>query len=163
MSSFLLAYNMIEVQRIKDLVEAKFENTDKFLVELDVKSGNQIFIFIDGDQGLTIDDCIQLTRHIRKNVDSEVEDYELHVSSAGLDKPLKVLRQYQKNIGRELEVDPVEGKPFKAKLIRVDEQVVELEPVASKGKKKKKVEEEEHEAITMSFSEIKHAKIVIKF
>ncbi|MBI9033016.1 MAG: ribosome assembly cofactor RimP [Bacteroidales bacterium] len=153
---------MIESDRIKDLVDAKFEDTDMFLVELDIKPGNNIYIFIDGDSGVTISDCVQLSRYIRSNVDSEVEDYELHVSSAGLDKPLKLLRQFQKNLGKELEVDPVEGVPFKGTLIRVDENGVELEPVLSK-KKKKKSEEETPQTIVLSFAEIKHAKVVIKF
>ncbi|NCF75542.1 MAG: hypothetical protein GWO87_03600 [Xanthomonadaceae bacterium] len=94
---------MIEKKKIKNLVDEKLQNTEKFLVDIKIKSGNKILVFLDSDKSITIKDCADINRYIISKLDKEKEDFELRVSSAGLDKPFKLLRQYKKNIGKEVE------------------------------------------------------------
>ncbi len=153
---------MITKEQIETYVAEKFEGTDKFLVELNIKAGNKIEVFIDADNGLTIDDCKMLSRHVEGSLDREVEDFELHVSSAGLDKPIKLLRQYKKNIGRKLTVNLLEGAPVTGKLLEVNENGIILEKELKK-KKKKKGEPEIDPMLELKFDEIKEALVVISF
>ena len=101
---------MIDKVGILDLVCGFLEGTDKFLVDLHISKDNRINVSIDGDNGINIDDCIELSRYIESHLDREVEDFELNVASAGLDTPLKLLRQYKKNVGRSLRVELMTGE-----------------------------------------------------
>ena len=86
------------------------DGTDKFLIDLHVSKDNRINVSIDGDNGVNIDDCIELSRFIESHLDREVEDFELNVASAGLDSPLKFVRQYKKNVGRDIRIDTIDGQ-----------------------------------------------------
>ena len=101
---------MIEKIKILELVNNALEGSGKFLVNLKVTPDNRIYVDIDGDNGVTIDDCIELSRAIEGQLDRDEEDFALDVSSAGADQPLKLTRQYRKNVGRELEVVTVDGE-----------------------------------------------------
>jgi ribosome maturation factor RimP len=144
--------------KIKTLIEQQLEGSDKFLVDFVVKPANRIAVFIDGDQGITIDDCRMLSRAIESRFDKDQEDYELTVSSAGLDQPLKMFRQYKKNIGRDLEIIDQQGSKFEGVLVSVSDDSIELEHYAPKNKK-----EEKKTNTILRFSEIKSAKVIIKF
>ncbi len=143
--------------KINNLVLQFLEGTDKFLVDFVVQPGNKFSVFIDGDQGVTIQDCQSLSREIESNVDREVEDYDLTVSSAGLDHPLKLERQYRKNIGRELNVVTVGENKIEGILAVVTEQSIELMHPVKKPKK-----ENQQPNTILPYSEIKTAKITIK-
>ncbi len=93
------------------------ENTDQFLVDVEVKGGNVINVFVDGDNGISIGQCSKISRHIEASLNRDEEDYDLRVSSPGLDRPFKSKRQYLKYIGRDIEVDITDGKPLKGKLL----------------------------------------------
>ena len=99
---------MIEKIKILELVNQALEGTDKFLVNLKVTPDNRIYV--DGDNGVTIDDCIELSRAIESRLDRDEEDFALDVSSAGADQPLKLTRQMVKNIGREVEAMTFDGR-----------------------------------------------------
>ena len=101
---------MIEKIKILELVQGALEGTDKYLVNLKVTPDNRIYVDIDGDNGVNIDDCIELSRAVESQLDRDEEDFELNVSSAGADSPLKLTRQYVKNVGRDLEVVMFDGK-----------------------------------------------------
>jgi len=88
---------MITTEQIEKLVAEKLENKDVFLVDIRIRHGNRISVFLDSDTGVNIKTCAELSRYIEFNLDRESEDFELEVSSAGLDQPLKLLRQYVKN------------------------------------------------------------------
>ncbi len=152
---------MISKQKVADLIEEHLIGSDKFLVEFSVSSSNQIIVFIDGDQGVTIADCIALSRHIESNLDRETEDFELDISSAGLDLGLRIKRQYKKNIGREVDVKLIDNSKIKGKLIAVDEDFFTLELVAKK--KKKKTDEEEDLIKNIEFKDVRETKVVISF
>ena len=126
---------MIKKENIAAVAESYLDERGMFIVKLSVSPGNVINLYIDGDQGVTIDDCVALSRHIEQHFDRDVEDYELRVSSAGADQPYVNLRQYKKNIGRQVEVITREGKKIKGKLLDATEDHIEISPVAKKNKK----------------------------
>lgn len=117
---------MISAEDIRKTVEEKIGGTDRFVVEVKVKAGNRITVLLDSDTSVSIDDCIAVTRHIESVFDREKEDYDLTVSSAGIDQPYRLLRQYIKNIGREVEVRLKDNTVFKGKLVSADENCIRV-------------------------------------
>ena len=150
---FLLV--MIEKIKVLELVNSALEGSDKFLVNLKITPDNRIFIDIDGDNGVTIDDCIEVSRAVEGNLDREEEDFELNVSSAGADQPLKLTRQYRKNVGRELEVVTVDGEKAEGTLEDAGEDGIVLR---TKGTKK-----QAPETLRYAYRDIKTARVAIKF
>lgn len=148
---------MIEKDAITREVESVLAETDKFVVEIKVKAGNRITVLLDSDTSISIDDCIAVTRQIESVFDRETEDYDLIVSSAGIDQPYKLLRQYIKNVGREVEVTLKDGSIFTGKLTSADAEKISV----YRKTKVKKVETEETREIP--FAEIKQTKEVISF
>jgi len=132
------------------------EGTDRFLVSLSVGKGNLINVFVDSDTNITIGECAKISRFIESELDREVEDFELRVSSPGLDHPFKLLRQYKKYIGREISVTTADDRKHKGVLISVTENDLELEEAKGKKGKEKKV-------VKYLFNDIKEGKPVISF
>lgn len=128
---------MITKDQIEKLVDESLSATDIFLVEVKVKAGNKIMVFLDSDTAVCIDDCVRVSRYIESNLDREVEDYELDVSSAGLDHPLRLDRQFQKYLGRDVEVKMADGRKVIGKLLSFDAEIVEVETMKKKVKSKK--------------------------
>ncbi len=152
---------MISKQKIADLIEEHLTGTDKFLVDFSVSTSNYIIVFIDGDNGVTITDCIALSRKIESNLDRETEDFELDVSSAGLDLGLRVKRQYTKNIGRSVDVKLNDDTKITGILKAVDENTITIE--LPPEKKKKKTKEIVNLTKIIDFKDIKETKVVITF
>jgi ribosome maturation factor RimP len=153
---------MIEKGKIITLIEEKLTE-DQFIVEVEVSPANQISVLIDSEKGISIDDCVTISRQIEGNLDREEEDFELQVSSAGLGQPFKVFRQYTKNIGREIEVVLKDGQKMEGILKAVQETSFELESSKKEkveGKKKKELVTSIH---TIAFDEAKTVKNIIKF
>ena len=146
---------------ILGLIKDYLEGTDKFLVDMRISTDNRISVAIDGDNGITIEDCIELSRYIEKSLTRDEEDFELNVASAGLDNPLKLHRQYVKNIGRTIEITTNDGEKNRGKLLEVSDNdiVVELD----NHPKRKKAESDEEINKTFAFDDIQVAKIVVKF
>ena len=139
MSPLLL--NMISEKKINDLVADCLDGTDRFAVHIGVSSTNQINVIIDGDSGVTIDHCVELSRFIENSLDRESEDFELKVASAGIDYPYINLRQYKKNIGKAVKVLLNDGSVKRGKLIKADETAIEIEEeIKKKNSKSKKME-----------------------
>jgi ribosome maturation factor RimP len=152
---------MISKQKIADLIEEHLTGTDKFLVDFSVSTSNHIIVFIDGDNGVTISDCVALSRKIESNLDRETEDFELDVSSAGLDLGLRVKRQYVKNIGRSVDVKLNDNTKITGILKAVDENTITIELFPTK--KKKKTDEIIDLTKIIDFKDIKETKVVITF
>lgn len=151
---------MIDKNRIEELVKEKIEGTEMFLVHISVSNANKIAVLVDGLKGMPIDEYVKISRHIESNLDREEEDFELEVSSPGLDKPFKVKEQYIKNKGREIKVK-AQNKELKGKLKEVKDDKIILEVVKKeKGKKKNDLKTED---IELLLNEIKEAKVVISF
>jgi ribosome maturation factor RimP len=148
---------MISDRDIRNWVNEHLEGTDRYLVDVLIKSGNRILVFIDSDTSVLIEHCINLSKYIESQLDRDIEDFELNVSSAGLDHPYKMVRQYLKNIGREVSVVHNDGRRIAGKLIAADEQGFE---VLETTKVKKVVSEISHH---FQYNEIKETKEIIKF
>lgn len=126
---------MITNSHIKTLFEQWQKDENVFLVDCAIKPGNKIVVLIDRIGGLNITDCVELSRHFEGSLDREKEDFELSVSSPGADTPFKVLKQYQKNIGRKVSITTKDDVNIIGKLIKLEGNHIEIEP--EKGKKSK--------------------------
>ena len=152
---------MITKEKVLELAQEHLQDTARFLVEMEVGSGNQIALFIDGDESVSIDECVQLSRHIEFNLDRETEDFSLNVSSAGIDKPLKLIRQYNKYIGKNFELSLKTNEKLLARLQAVKENAIEVIPLiknpnAKKGAPQKLIE---GAAKTLTLDQIEESKI----
>jgi ribosome maturation factor RimP len=154
---------MITVEKIQRIAEAKIAEGSNFIVDIAVKPGNNIYVLLDNDKGLSIQDCVEMSRHIESNLDREAEDFELHVSSPGLDKPLKTLRQYQKYLGKELAVTDKDGNKYSGKLLKASKDGIELETKAKEAAAGKKGKQSVTRNISLTFDQIKQTKVVISF
>jgi ribosome maturation factor RimP len=159
-SPILLILKMITKEKIQILLEEVLSD-DMFIVDITVGTGNSILVSVDSDAGISVGECVQISRHIESSLDREVEDFSLEVSSPGLSLPLKVLRQYLKNIGREVEVVTKSGEKQKGILKSANTEGFELEFLAKGKVDGKKVEETR--TLTYSFDQMKTVKIVISF
>ena len=154
---------MINESHIRSLAEKALESGDCFLVDVHVTPMNKIIVQIDREGGVGINQCVELSRFIEKSLDRDAEDFELEVSSAGLDQPFKVLRQYQKNIGREVDVKLADGKKVKGNLISADEKGITVQQVTKERIEGRKAKQNVEKNFTFTFPEIKETKVVIKF
>ena len=140
---------MITKEKIIELVDQYIQGTDIFLVEVVVKSGNVIRIHMDRPDGISIDECVKISRHLNEMLDRDVEDYSLEVSSPGLGMPFKVKQQYDKNRGRKIDVLLSDGTRITGELKSVSDEGIVL-----KTKKTDKA---------IKFEEIKTSKEIISF
>jgi ribosome maturation factor RimP len=131
---------MIESIKILEIIDSYLEGSDKFLVDLKVKPGNKILVFIDGDHGIDIEDCVELSRFIESKLKSEEEDYSLEVSSAGAEAPIRLKRQYHRHIGRMFRIILTDKIQLRGQLLRVEPEGIVLNvqqtTITDKGKKK---------------------------
>ena len=125
---------MIAVDYIESLVNDALSTGDLFLVEVSVEPNHKIKVVLDSDKTVAISDCIAINRAIEQKLDRDVQDFSLEVTSAGLGQPLKLLRQYSKYIGKELEVTIDSGVKLSGELRNVNTNFIELR---EKNKEKK--------------------------
>jgi len=152
---------MINTERIEKIVKDWIEDKDIFFVALSIGSGNTIKVLLDKPEGITIDECVVISRIIEDGLNRDEEDYELQVSSPGLSMPFKVIEQYYKNRGNKIEVITQDGLKMKGILNKVTDKGIELGiKTRIKKEKKKKVIPEN---ISLDFNQIKTAKTVIAF
>jgi len=149
-------------KRVIELVEEKIsDRPELFLVEVKLLPGNKLIIHVDGDQGISIQDCAAISRHVGFHLEEEntiEKAYNLEVSSPGVGETLKLKRQYDKNIGRELSVKVAGGDIMEGKLLDVNEQSITIEAkVKEKGKKAQLVE------TSLDFNNIIETKVLISF
>jgi len=150
------------IKVVESLVQALLANdSGYFLVDVRIKPTNNFKIFIDGDQGITIEKCVQINRALYKKLEElglfPTGDFSLEVSSPGLDEPLKLLRQYKKNIGRQVELILQDGSRKEGRLMEVSEDGIIIEETKGKNKKKEVINH------TFLFDNIKTTKIQIVF
>ena len=153
---------MIEKKKIAELANEKLTE-DQFLVDVTVSSSNVIHVMVDSDTAISINQIVEISRHIENGLDREAEDFELSVFSAGLSEPLSLVRQYKKNIGKEIEVLLVSGLKISGLLTNSDDQAINLEVTSkekTEGSKKKELVTRVHH---FAYSEIKEAKKILKF
>lgn len=139
------------------------ERKDLFLIDLKFSAGDDITVILDGDNGVSLQDCLDASRAIEFNMDREDHDFSLQVMSAGLSEPLSSERQFRKNIGRDLDVLMNDSTKIEGELAKVDNEKISLILRYRKPKEvgKGKVDVEEEKEIP--YSEIKKALVAIKF
>ena len=144
------------------LEEALSKDESLFLIDFSMGGDNSIHVVLDGDHGVTVQDCVKISRAIEHNLDREEADFSLTVTSAGAASPMVAPRQYKKNVGRKIKVQTLEGD-FEGNLTAADENGIVLEWKAREPKPvgKGKVTVQKKKEIT--FSDIKEAKVVLKF
>ncbi len=153
---------MIEKSKIAEIVNEKLAN-DQFLVDVTVSSSNVIHIMIDSDTGISINQIVEISRYVESKLDRDAEDFELSVYSAGLSEPFRMVRQYKKNVGTEIEVFFPGGQKLAGILTSADDQGINLEVTTKEkveGSKKKELVTRVHR---FEYSEIKEAKTILKF
>ena len=153
----LLNEKMIEKTLISTLVEEALQDTDLFLVEVKVKPSNVIEVYVDSDSAVNIDQCVAISRYVEGKLDRDAEDFELSVFSWGLSGALKLDRQLQKYLGKDVEVKTKEQGKFQGKLVRFDAEKVEIAPAPKKTSKKKPAEEMVNLILDRKTTEIKPA------
>ena len=150
--------DMILKDTVNQIVEDYLIDTDYYLVDLQISNDSRIQIEIDSFDGVSIDFCAQLSKHIESKFDRDTEDFELQVSSAGLTEPFKVIKQYEKNIGNEIEVLTKDGKKISGILTTVNEEefVLEIEKsLKLEGAKRKTITTENQ---VFKYSDLKYSK-----
>jgi ribosome maturation factor RimP len=157
----LLISSMIKAETIRGLIEQDLGEKGFFLVDIQVKPSGKIMVFADNFKGITLDDCVSITQLIESKIDRNHEDYELEVSSPGIDNPLKLPVQYKKNAGRFIRVVTTEGDFREGRIREADEEKFILEPIANKKTEKKMVEKQPH-SIEIAYSSVKTAKLIIR-
>ena len=138
------------------------QKTNVFLIDISISDSNKITVLIDADAGVVLQDCIDLSRTIENNLDREEQDFSLEVASVGIGSPLKLLRQYQNNIGRTLIVKTL-TENIEAELVQVDENFIILSWQAREPKKIGKGKETVQKTQQILFSEIKQAVVTVNF
>lgn len=149
-----------EVTRLID--EALEENPSLFLIDFEIKGDNQILVVIDGDKGVSVNDCIEVSRKIEHNLDRDEQDFSLEVTSAGAASPLLMPRQYQKNIGRKLSVK-TENQDFEAKLESATDKEIVLRWKAREPKPVGKGKVTVSKEAVLKYADIVEAKVMITF
>jgi ribosome maturation factor RimP len=154
---------MIDKILLKNIAEAHLDGSDNFLVDVIVKPGNLLVVEIDNDNGVSIEDCIVLSKKIEASLNRDEEDFELEVGSAGISSPFKILRQYQKNIGNEVEVLSKDGRKLAGVLKSAEEAsftLTILKKIKPDGAKRKIDVEED---LVFAYDEVKYTKYLIRF
>ena len=152
---------MIRKEQIVELSEAFLKDSANYLIDVNVRSGNRISIFIENDEHVSIKDCIALSKHIESQFDREQQDFELEVSSPGIDSPFRHQRQFVKYVGKEIEILMTNGDKFSGELLGSDLESIQYLP--SKKGQRKKIDQTTNskEAKTVLISEVKETRLVI--
>ena len=147
---------------IEDFINAQLKGSeDVFLVEAKIAPGNNIKVFLDADNGITIEKCIKVNRALYKQIEESDMfpngDFSLEVSSPGIEEPLKLHRQYKKNIGRTVEVTMDDGTKKEGKLSEVNDDEIIIEEKTGQGKKIV------IKTTNILFNQVKHTKVQVTF
>lgn len=163
-ASFHRKYSTMFKQKVFELIEKGLEEKPSiFLIDLSISDGNKINITLDGDSGVTLQDCIDISRAVEHNLDREEEDFSLEVASAGATSPLLQIRQYKKNVGRILNVKKNDNTSIEAELTEANDEFIVLEWESREPKKVGKGKETVQNRVEVPYGDIKEAKVVIVF
>lgn len=153
---------MIEKNAVQKAVNEWLEGKDYFLVDLNISADDKIVVVIDHADGVWIEDCADLSRHIESRLNREEEDYELEVGSAGLGQPFRVLRQYEIHVGQPVETQLKDGKKLRGTLVAANDENFQIsvqQKVKEEGKKRPTMQE-----VTLQFAydDVAYTKYLIK-
>ena len=151
---------MISVERIEEVISPFLVDGVFFVVDIKItvsKIRSKILILVDSDEGISIDQCGEISRQVGVILDEIIDTpFVLEVSSPGIDTPLKLIRQYKKNIGRNLKVILQDGQELRGNLLVVDETSIQIQP---EQKKKKELLEPK----TLLLEDIRQATVLVSF
>ncbi len=153
---------MIDREKVTELVKRNIKGTNLFIVDIHVSRSNDIRILVDNQAGVNIRECVELSRAIESSLSRDEQDFNLEVSSPGLFEPFKVLPQYKKNIGREVEVITTEGLKHEGKLIRMTDNGIIIEKTEINSRKKKRAEIKAVEK-EFGFDRIRSTKVLLPY
>lgn len=154
---------MIDKNVVKTLVDEWLQDKDYFLTDITITPDDRIVVEIDHKDGVWIEDCVELSRHIENGLNRDEEDFELEVGSAGIGQPFKVLRQYEIHEGERVEVLTNDGRKLVGVLSAVTPEQFTLtvqEKVRIEGKKRPVLQDRD---ITFAYADVKSTKYVIEF
>lgn len=151
-------------EKVTQLVnDALAEHPDLFIIDLVISADNKIAVVLDGDHGITVEDCIKMSRAVEHNLDREEEDFSLEVMSAGVSEPLTLPRQFKKNVGRTLNVITDKGETIEGKITQTTNEAVTLEWKAREPKPVGKGKVTVHKRVELPYKEIMKAKVMVTF
>lgn len=151
-------------EQVNTLLQAGLdEKPSLFLIDFTVDTENRISIILDGDNGVTVSDCMFISRAIEQNLDRDEVEFGLDVTSCGATSPLKLTRQYIKNIGRNLAVRLNDDTEIEGALTKATDTIITLEWDAREPKPVGKGKVTVHKSIEIAYSNIAEAKVIIKF
>ena len=154
---------MISKDIVKDIVANCLLETTNFLVDVKVGSANKISVEIDSQQGVTIQDCVDISRVVESSLNRDTEDFELEVSSPGLTQPFKVLDQYLKNCGRKVDLVKWDGQKITGLLQQANKDGIVLEVATKIREAEQKRPITVMQTVALKFSEIKATKLALTF
>jgi len=151
-------------KKVEELLENALEkNKSLFLIDLNISADNQIRVILDGDKGITVEDCIEVSREIEHNLDREEFDFSLEVMSAGVSEPLTFPRQYKKNIGRNLKIKTTTGKNIEGELTDANDESCTLKWSERESKPVGKGKVTVKKEAILPYKDIMEAKVMITF
>ena len=155
--------NMTFKEKVNALVEeALSERPSVFLIDLTITDAFKIIVSLDGDNGVALQDCIDISRAIESNLDREEQDFSLEVASVGVGSPLKLIRQYKKNVGRTLIVK-TGTEIIEAELVEANDVFIILSWKAREPKKVGKGKETVQKELQLPYADIKEAIVTVTF
>ena len=146
----------------KLLAEALLDKPTLFLIDLTITDAFKVIVSLDDDNGVALQDCIDVSRAIEANLDREEQDFSLEVASVGVGSPLKLIRQYKKNVGRTLIVKTVQEN-LEAELVEANDEFVILSWEAREPKKIGKGKETVQKTLQLPYGDIKEAIVTVTF
>ena len=154
---------MINKEYIKSIINNEIRNRNLFLIDLKISSSNKINVFIDSMKGVTIEECAKLSFMIKEKLNKHIDDYVLEVSSPGLNKSLILPLQYEKNLGRYLDIIAKDGTRTTGRLTKVFRNGIQIKSqvtVKNKSGRKSRHVTKDH---VFDFTDIKSAKVIVSF
>ncbi|MBI2968856.1 MAG: ribosome assembly cofactor RimP [Bacteroidetes bacterium] len=118
---------MISKDHIETLLFQKLGGTECFTVDVSVGNNNRITVIVDSDKGITVEQCAEINRYLEQNLDRNIEDFSIEVSSPGIGNPFKVFRQQQKSIGRDVSVLLADGRRIMGRMLAASPALIEIE------------------------------------
>jgi len=155
--------NMTFKEKVSEVLDAVLsERPSLFLIDLTITDAAKIIVTLDGDQGVNLQDCIDVSRAIENNLDREEQDFSLEVASAGATSPLKLPRQFRKNLGRKLKVNTA-AEQMEAVITEANDDFIVLEWTAREPKQIGKGKETVQKRAVIKYEDIKEAVVIITF
>ena len=149
---------MISTSEVEKAVEEKILDTGMYLVDVVVKASGQVFVEVDKDPGVSISELAGINRHLERWFEGEADDFDIRVSSPGLDRPLRHAKQFAKNIGQEVKVILKDGRAFEGELAeRTAEDLVLIIKEKKKGRK-----ELQKSRVDFKVDDIKETRLIVK-